>query len=212
MSYQTSILNNNKTSQYFTNINSKKHERYMQAKKNSNTCKSNPKCKGSSNNTKKNTNKKVKSKEALYRLSSTYKPKIISMLTNTFGFIRSDIKKKEIEDIAKYLNILNKVFNDYMCESGITMKNKKSNTIDIYDYLKEQMTMLDEKRETRIKDFIDNIKNSSKTTPQISRFSTHTNTKINSKSNSVLEFNMNNDSALIKLFKSVLEKLPDCRK
>ena len=209
---QTSILNNNKTSQYFTNINSKKYQYYKKAKNNLNTCRLNPKCKGSSNNTKKNTNKKEKNREALYRLSSTYKPKIISMLTSTLGFIRTDIKKKEIEDIGKYLNILNKVFNDYMCESGITMKNKKSNNIDIYDYLKEQMTILDKKRETIIDTFINNIKNSSKTTSQISRYSTNNNTKTNSKSNSVFEFNMNHDSTLIKYFKTVLEKLPDCKK
>ena len=94
---QKSILNNNKSSVFFTNINSKKFEYYRKAKINSNTCKTNPKCKGSKSNTLKNTTKKGKAREALYRLSSTYKKKIISMLITTFGFIRSDFKKKEIE-------------------------------------------------------------------------------------------------------------------
>ena len=44
-----------------------------------------------------NTTKKDKAREALYRLSSTYKKKIISMLTTTFGFIRSDFKKKKLK-------------------------------------------------------------------------------------------------------------------
>ena len=48
---QKSILNNNKSSVFFTNINSKKFEYYRKAKINSNTCKTNPKCKGSKSNT-----------------------------------------------------------------------------------------------------------------------------------------------------------------
>ena len=204
---QKSLLNNNKSSVYFTNINSKKFEYYRKAKINSNTCKTNPKCKGS----KSNTTKKDKAREALYRLSSTYKKKIISMLTTTFGFIRSDFKKKEIEYISKYLNVLNKVYDDYMCESGIT----KSYNTDIYNYFKAEMIKLDVKRTTQIGTFIDNIKKSNPENFQTSRYSftsyNNTKSKTNSNSNTIIEYNMNNDTTLTKYFKIVLEKLPDCR-
>ena len=105
------------------------------------------------------------------------------------------------------------VYNDYICESGIT----KSYNTDIYNYLKAEMIKLDVKRTTQIGTFIDNIKKSNPENFQTSRYSftsynnTKSKTNSNSKSNTIIEYNMNNDTTLTKYFKIVLEKLPDCR-
>jgi hypothetical protein len=215
---QKSLLNNNSTSKFFNNIGSKKHKLYKKANNNLRSCKQdNSTCK-----TKKQSYKVEISKKALYRLSSTYKKKLISMLTTTFGFTKSNFKKTEIEEIAKYLDILNKVYNDYVCESGITMntvsKNGRNNryfrnssnfrftsrnskTIDMYQYLINKMNEQLPDSTIIITSFINNIKTSNKNT---------TNPKPNVITNVESEKIMN-DSKLISIFKKVLENLPDCK-
>ena len=207
MSYQRTILNNSKTEQYFTNINSKKYKYYKDAKTKLNSCPSlNTKCK-----TQKTSNKTQITKAALYRLSSTYKKKIISMLTTTFGFTRSDIKRKEIQDIAKYLDIIEQVYKDPICNYDTSI-NKNKPITNIYDFLKEQMTNLDKTGIEQIKVFIDNIKNSFKSNRQNLRILSNINNKTKTNSNKIVEHNMNYDTNLIKLFKKVVETLPDCKK
>jgi hypothetical protein len=213
-SQQKSLLNNNSTSKFFNNIGSKKHKLYKKANNNLRSCKQdNSSCKT------KKTNYKVEiSKKALYRLSSTYKKKLISMLTTTFGFTKSNFKKTEIEEIAKYLDILNKVYNDYVCESGISMtkllnnKTRRNNryarnnrygskTIDMYQYLINKMNEQLPDSTIIITSFVNNIKSSNKNT---------TNPKPNVITNVETEKIMN-DSKLISIFKKVLENLPDCK-
>lgn len=211
---QKSLLNNISTSKIFNNIGSKKYKLYKKANNNLRSCKQdNSKCKT------KKTNYKVEiSKKALYRLSSTYKKKLIIMLTTTFGFTKSKFKKTEIEEIAKYLDILNKVYNDYVCESGISMykllnnKTRRNNmyarnnrygskTIDMYQYLISKMKEQLPDSTIIITSFVNNIKNSNKKT---------TNSKPNFITNVETE-NIMNNSKLISIFKKVLENLPDCK-
>jgi len=211
---QKSLLNNISTSKIFNNIGSKKYKLYKKANNNLRSCKQdNSTCKT------KKTNYKVEiSKKALYRLSSTYKKKLISMLTTTFGFTKSKFKKTEIEEIAKYLDILNKVYNDYVCESGISMykllNNKTrrttrngrynrngSKTIDMYQYLISKMKEQLPDSTIIITSFVNNIKYSNKNT---------TNSKPNVITNVETE-NIMNNSKLISIFKKVLENLPDCK-
>ena len=205
---QKSLLNNISTSKFFNNIGSKKHKLYKKANNNLRSCKQdNSSCKT------KKTNYKVEiSKKALYRLSSTYKKKLISMLTTTFGFTKSNFKKTEIEEIAKYLDILNKVYNDYVCESGISMtkllnnKTRRHNRydskiIDMYQYLIDKMNEQLPDSTIIITSFVNNIKSSNKNT---------TNPKPNVITNVETEKIMN-DSKLISIFKKVLENLPDCK-
>lgn len=211
---QQSFLNNASTSKIFNNIGSKKYKLYKKANTNLRSCKQdNSTCKT------KKTNYKVEiSKKALYRLSSTYKKKLIIMLTTTFGFTKSKFKKTEIEEIAKYLDILNKVYNDYVCESGISMykllNNKTrrttrngrynrngSKTIDMYQYLISKMKEQLPDSTIIITSFVNNIKYSNKNT---------TNSKPNVITNVETE-NIMNNSKLISIFKKVLENLPDCK-
>lgn len=211
---QKSLLNNASTSKIFNNIGSKKYKLYKKANNNLRSCKQdNSTCKT------KKTNYKVEiSKKALYRLSSTYKKKLISMLTTTFGFTKSKFKKTEIVEIAKYLDILNKVYNDYVCESGISMykllnnKTRRNNmyarnnrygskTIDMYQYLISKMKEQLPDSTIIITSFVNNIKSSNKNT---------TNSKPNVITNVETE-NIMNNSKLISIFKKVLENLPDCK-
>ena len=211
---QKSLLNNTLTSKIFNNIGSKKYKLYKKANNNLRSCKQdNSTCKT------KKTNYKVEiSKKALYRLSSTYKKKLIIMLKTTFGFTKSKFKKTEIEEIAKYLDILNKVYNDYVCESGISMykllnnKTRRNNmyarnsrygskTIDMYQYLISKMKEQLPDSTIIITSFVNNIKYSNKNT---------TNSKPNVITNVETE-NIMNNSKLISIFKKVLENLPDCK-
>jgi hypothetical protein len=220
MSYQISskLLNNNKnSSRYFNNINEKSvYKKYINTKANSNKCTKNNKCK---KNTTKHENKnkltKTKAKIGLQTLSYGYKKKIKSILTNMFGLIKGHITKKEIVDIANYLVILNKVYNDPMCESGITMTgssesinnssfrfiSRNSRSIDIYQYLIKQMIeKLPNIAPEKISLFINNIKNSNKSS---------TNSK--AKTDLAYEDIMNNNNNLKSIFKLVLETLPVCK-
>ena len=209
------LLNNNRnTSRYFNNINEKSvYKKYTNTKANSNKCSRNNSCrKQTSTFNNKNKLTKTKAKIGLQTLSYGYKKKIISILKNMIGLIKSKITKKEIVEIANSLDILNTVYNEHICESGMSMslntknnsfsRHSSRNTIDIYQYLTKQMkdkipTIATEKLSL----FINNIKNSNKTT---------TNTK--SKTDSDYEDIMNNNNNNLKsVFKSVLETLPDCK-
>ena len=211
------LLNNNKnSSRYFHNINENSvYKKYINTKANSNKCSRNNKCKKNTNKYDKKTKlTKTKAKIGLQTLSYGYKKKLISILTNMFGIIKSTITKKEIVDIANYLDILNKVYNEPMCESGITMtattesrnynsysfRSRNSKSIDIYQYLINQMiTNLPNLAPEKISLFINNIKNSNKLT---------TNSK--GKTDLAYEDIMNNNQ-LKKVFKSVLETLLYCK-
>jgi hypothetical protein len=218
MSYQTSsqLLNNKSgsTSKYFNNINEKSvYAKYINTKANSNKCYRNNKCKAqTSKHENKNKLTKTKAKLGLQTLSYGYKKKLKSILTNMFGLIKSTITKKEIVDIANYLDILNKVYNEPMCESGMTMTSESRNnsysrfstrnskSIDIYQYLSKQMIdKLPNMAPEKISLFINNIKNSNKTS---------TNSK--SKTDLAYEDIMNNNN-LKSVFKSVLETLLVCK-
>jgi hypothetical protein len=223
-SYQSSsqttskLLNYNKnSSRYFNNINEKSvYKKYINTKANSNKCSRNNKCKKqTSKHENKNKLTKSKAKIGLQTLSYGYKKKLKSILTNMIGLIKSTISKKEIVDIANYLDILNKVYNEPICESGMTMTatseyrnnsysritSRNSKSIDIYQYLIKQMIdKLANLAPEKISLFINNIKNSNKTT---------TNSK--AKTDLAYEDIMNNNNNLKSVFKSVLETLPVCK-
>jgi hypothetical protein len=211
-SFQSSsanLLNNRNTSRYFNNINEKSvYKKYTNTKSNSNKCTKNSNC------TNKNKLTKSKAKLGLQTLSYGYRKKIKNSLTNMIGLIKGTITKKEIVEIANALDILNKVYNDSMCESGITMdtesknntysrsrlNNRKYKSIDIYSYLIKQMKdKLPTIPTETLSLFINNIKNSNKTS---------TNSK--SKTDSDYEYLMNNNN-FKSVFKSVLEKIPVCK-
>ena len=223
------LLNNKNSSRYFNNINEYSvYKKYLNTKANSNKCSRNNKCK---KKTSKYENKtkltKTKAKIGLQTLSYGYKKKIKNMLTNMIGLIKSTITKKEIVEIADSLDILNKVYNEPICESGITMSSETKNNsyfrsasrnskaIDIYSYLIKQMK---DKTTTipinMIQTFIENIKYSNKSNTnlrEISRFNTRANKKTNTKTDSDYEYNMNYNNNLKSLLKSVLETLPVCK-
>jgi len=225
------LLNNNKnTSRYFNNINEQSvYKKYLNTKANSNKCSRNNKCKKKTSKYEEKTKlTKTKAKIGLQTLTYGYKKKIKNILTNMIGLIKSTITKKEIVEIADSLDILNKVYNEPICESGITMSaesknnsyyrslSRNSKSIDIYLYLIKQMK---DKTTTIpvniIKSFIENIKYSNKqkntNLREISRFNTKVNTKTNTQTNSDYEYNMNYNNNLKSLLKSVLETLPDCK-
>ena len=213
------LLNNNRnTSGYFSGIKENSVlKKYKNAKANSNKCSSNNSCKKkTSKYENKNKLTKSKAKIGLQTLTYGYKKKIKNTLTNMFGLLKGTIKKKEIEDIAKSLDILNKAYNDPICESGMSMTTESRNnnvyrfgrfstqnsykSIDIYQYLIKQMTdKLPNIAPEKISLFINNIKNSNKLT---------TNSK--SKTDLAYEDIMNNNN-LKSVFKSVLETLPVCK-
>ena len=214
-SSSSKLLNNRNTPRYFNNINEKSvYTKYINTKANSNKCSRNNTCKKKTSKFEnKNKLTKTKAKIGLQTLSYGYKKKIKSMLTNMIGLIKGTITKTEIVAIANSLDILNKVYNDSMCESGISMttesKNnsysrlysKNPNTIDIYAYLMKQMKdKIPNVAAEKISLFINNIKNSNKNT---------TNSK--SKPDSDYEDIMNNNNNLKSVFKSVLETLPECK-
>ena len=213
-SYSKLLNNNRNSSRYFNNINQKSvYKKYTNTKANSNKCSRNNSCKKqTSKYENKNKLTKSKAKIGLQTLSYGYKKKITNILTNMIGLIKGTITKKEIVDIANSLDILNKVYNEAMCESGMSMttnsrnnsfsRYSSRNTIDIYQYLIKQMKDKVPKIATeKISLFINNIKHSNKTS---------TNTK--SKTNSDYEDIMNNNNDNLKsVFKSVLESIPVCK-
>ena len=215
----STVLNQSNQSiptKYFNNINEKSvFKKYINTKANTNKCARNNKCKKQTSKY----NNKVKSKKSraklgLQTLSYGYKKKLINSLSNMIGFIRGNIKKAEIAVIATSLDVLNKVYNDAICESGITMSSESRNSsfgrnssygrnsIDIYQYIIKQMKeKLPNIALEKINLFINNIKNSNKST---------SNTK--SKPDTDYEDIMNNNDNLKKIFKQVLETLPECKK
>ena len=162
---------NGSTSRYFNNIKeSNVYKKYQSTKTNKNSCGRNDKCR--KNTTKYNNKKKLtntKAKVALNTLTYKYKKKIIDKLTTMLGFIKSSTKQ-DIVDISNYLDILDKVYNDPLCNSGISIstmpinsgyRNSYSKKIDIYQYLIEQMKIqLPKLALPKIQLFINNIKDS----------------------------------------------------
>lgn len=89
--------------------------------------------------------KQKKTKKVLKTLSKHYKKKIINMTnTNMIGFNKS-INKNNINTLAKYLKILNTIYN--RCEN----KN-------IYDYLITEISKIVKNSDEIIKLFINNIR------------------------------------------------------
>ena len=217
-SYSKLLNNNRNSSRYFNNINQKSvYKKYINTKANSNQCSRNNSCKKqTSKYENKNKLTKSKAKIGLQTLSYGYKKKVTNILTNMFGLMKGTITKKEIVEIANSLDILNKVYNETMCESGMSMTtNSKNNSfsrhstrnaIDIYQYLIKQMKdKLPKVATEKISLFINNIKHSNKT-------STSTSTNLKSKTDSDYEDIMNNNNNNLKsVFKSVLESLPVCK-
>jgi len=116
----------------------KTHKNYVNASNNLSKC---TKCSTNANlKNKKESAKTTAYKTLLTKKSIRYRDKIIQILTPGWFSSAKKLSIQEIEKIAKYLNILNTIYNDY------AVSNRK----DIYNYIITELT----KKTSLDKDFI----------------------------------------------------------
>ena len=137
------------------NNKNKTHKKYLYASNNLSKC---TKCSTNANlKNKKESAKTTAYKTLLTKKSIKYKDKIIQILTPGWFSSTKKLSIQEIEQIAKYLNILNTIYNDY------TVSNRK----DIYNYIIEELKKKPSLDKDLIVPFINKIKYKDDPTPNL---------------------------------------------